>query len=118
MGMFNDFLENTKVVVEKVSEKASDAYDIAKLNCTKSHLSADINKCFKELGNKYYILAKSSKLDEADFSKELQKLDELHAQLENIEKQIDDVKKLKRCTVCGKAQSGDKPFCADCGAKI
>ncbi len=118
MGMFNDFLENTKVVVEKISDKAADAYDITKLNCTKSHLSSDIDKVYKALGNKYYILSKSSKLAEADFSKELEKLDELHAQLENIEKQIDDVKKLKRCPVCGKAQSNDKPFCADCGAKI
>ncbi len=118
MGMFNDFLENTKVVVEKISEKTSDAYDIAKLNCTKSHLSCDIDKVYKALGNKYYLLSKSSRLDEADFSKELLKLDDLHAQLENIKKQIDDAKNLRRCPVCGKAQSNDKPFCADCGAKI
>lgn len=118
MGMFNDILENAKAVVQKFGEKANDVYDITKLNAVKSRINCDIEKNYKSLGNKYYILAKSSQLDTADFSKELTSLDELHTQLDTIVKQINDLKNLKRCPVCGKAQNGDKPFCADCGSKL
>ena len=118
MGMFNDLLENTKAVVQKFGEKANDVDDITKLNAVKTRINCDIEKSYKALGNKYYILSKSSQLDTADFSKEISALDELHAQKETIIKQIDDIKKQKRCPVCGKAQSGDKPFCADCGSKL
>ncbi len=118
MGMLNDFLENAKNCVYKVSEKASDTYDIAKLNCTKSRIKSDIDKCYKAVGNKYYICVKNDRLDKADFSAEISKIDELHTQLENIQQQINFAKNLKRCPVCGKAQNGDKPFCADCGSKL
>lgn len=118
MGMFNDLLENAKAVVQKFGEKANDVYDITKLNAVKSRIGCDIDKGYKALGNKYYSLAKGSQLDTADFSKELSSLDELHAQYDTIVKQIEDLKNLKRCPVCGKAQSSDKPFCADCGSKL
>ena len=118
MGMFNDLLENAKAVVQKFGEKANDVYDITKLNSIKSRINCDIEKSYKALGNKYYILAKSEQLETADFSKEISALEELHAQRDTIANQIDDLKKLKRCPVCSKPQSGDKPFCADCGAKL
>ena len=115
---FKNFLENAKSVAQKFGEKANDVYDITKLNAIKSRINCDIEKSYKALGNKYYILSKNSQLETADFSKEISALEELHAQRDTIAKQIDDLKKLKRCPVCGKAQSGEKPFCADCGAKL
>ncbi len=118
MGLFNDFLENAKAVVLKFGEKANDVYDITKLNAIKSRISCDMDKTYKALGNKYYILSKNEKLEGADFSSELSTLDELHTQYDTIVNQIENLKKMKRCPVCGKAQSGDKPFCADCGSKL
>lgn len=118
MGMFNDILENTKTVVQKFGEKANDVYDIAKLKAVKSRISNDIDKIYKSIGNKYYILYKGEKLENADFSGELTALDELHDQYDTIVKQINDLKNLKRCPVCGKTQNSDKPYCADCGAKL
>lgn len=118
MGMFNDLLENAKAIVLKFGEKANDVYDITKLNAVKTRISSDIDKAYKALGNKYYILSKGEKLEGSDFSSELSTLDELHTQYDTIVNQIDDLKKMKRCPVCGKAQSGEKPFCADCGSKL
>ncbi len=118
MGMFNDFLDNAKAVVQKVGEKANDVYDISKLSAVKCRLSNDINKNLTALGKKYYTLAKDSKLDTADFSEQIAALDDLYAQYDIIVKQIENLKNLKRCPVCGKAQGSDKPFCADCGAKL
>lgn len=118
MGMFNDFIDNAKAVAQKVGEKTSDAYDITKLSAVKCRISNDINKNLKALGKQYYTLYKDNKLDTAVFSKQIAVLDDLYAQYDTIVKQIDDIKNLKRCPVCGKAQDTDKPFCADCGAKL
>ena len=118
MGMFNDFLDNAKAVVQKMGEKANDVYDISKLSTVKCRLSSDINKSLTALGKKYYTLAKDSKLDTADFREQIATLDDLYAQHDTIVKQIENLKNLKRCPVCGKAQDSDKPFCADCGAKL
>lgn len=118
MGMFNDFLDNAKAVVQKVGEKANDVYDISKLSTVKCRINGDINKNLTALGKQYYTLAKDSKLDTADFSQQIATLDDLYAQHDTIVKQIENLKNLKRCPVCGKAQSNDKPFCADCGAKL
>lgn len=118
MGMFNDLLENSKAIAQKFGEKANDVYDITKLNAHKSRINSDIEKAYKALGNKYYLLAKGEKIDSADFSTEIANIDELISQRDNLLKQIEDIKNLKRCPVCGKAQSNDKPFCADCGTKL
>ncbi|MBR2715273.1 MAG: hypothetical protein IKB73_03595 [Ruminococcus sp.] len=118
MGMINDFIENAKVVVQKFGEKANDTYDIAKLKSVKCRINNDIEKKYKALGNKYYILSKENKLEDADFKAEITALDELYAQYDSIVKQIDNVKNMKRCPVCSKLQSGDKPFCAYCGSKL
>ncbi len=118
MGMFNDFLENAKAVAVKFGEKANDIYDVTKLKAVKTRIGNDIDKNYKILGNKYYLLHKGGNLENADFSNELATLDELHDQYNTIVKQINDINNLKRCPVCSKAQSGDKPFCADCGAKL
>lgn len=118
MGMFNDILENAKEVFLKFGEKANDVYDVTKLGALKSRIGSDIDKEHKKLGKEYYQLHKSGKLDTADFSDLLSSLDELHTQYDTIVKQIEDIKSLKRCPVCGRAQEGNKPFCADCGSKL
>ncbi len=118
MGMINDIIENAKEVFLKFGEKANDAYDVTKLNALKSRIGSDIDKAYKKLGEEYYQVCKSEKLDTADFSALLSTLDELHAQYDTIVKQIEDIKNLKRCPVCGRAQENVKPFCADCGAKL
>ncbi len=118
MGMFNDVLENAKDAFFKFGEKANDVYDITKLSALKNRISSDIDKEYKKLGKEYYKLSKSDNFNTADFSSFLSTLDELHAQYDTIVKQIEDIKSLKRCPVCGKAQEKDKPFCADCGSKL
>lgn len=118
MGLFNDILENAKAVMTDFGEKANDVYDVTKLNALKCRIKSDIDKAHKALGERYYTLAKDSKLDTADLSAEIKVLDELYAQYDAVKKQIDDIKKLKRCKVCGNTQTTDKPFCADCGAKL
>ncbi len=118
MGIFNDILENAKEVFLKFGDKANDVYDVTKLNALKVRISSDIDKEYKKLGNEYYQLHKREELNTADFSETLSSLDELHNQYDTIVKQIEDIKNLKRCPVCGKAQENDKPFCADCGSKL
>lgn len=118
MGMLNDILTNARVAVNKVGEKTNDAYDIAKLNALKGRIKNDAHKAYKALGRKYYALYKKGELDGADFSKELDELDELHAQHDNICDQIEAAKSLKRCPVCNSKQNNENTFCADCGAQF
>lgn len=118
MGLFNDILENAKAVMVDFGEKANDVYDVTKLNALKCRIKSDIDKAQKALGETYYTLAKESKLDTADLSEQINAIDELYVQFDAVTKQIDDIKKLKRCKVCGNTQAHDKPFCADCGAKL
>lgn len=118
MGMLNDILVNTKVVVNKVSEKANDVYDIAKLNALKVRIKNDAYKAYKSLGRKYYSLYKKGELMDADFSSELEELDDLHAQFDNVLNQIEEAKSVKCCPVCNSKQKKDNTFCAECGSEL
>lgn len=118
MGIFNDFLENAKAVVYKVGEKASDAYDITKLNTIKARHERDLAKQYKALGVKYYGAFKSNELEKTDFSKELSEIEDLIEQLDNTKKQIDNIKNMKRCPVCSKLIKADETYCSECGSKL
>lgn len=118
MGIFNDFLENAKAVAVKVSEKASDTYDITKLRALKSKIENDIKKHYKALGCKCYKLYKEDQLEASLIAEDISAIDELMEQRDNVIKQICDAKNLKRCPVCNKAQSNDNQYCCDCGTQI
>lgn len=118
MGMLNDIFVNAKVIVNKVGEKTNDVCDIAKLNALKGRIKKDAYNVYEELGRKYYSLYRKGDIELADFTEELEELDDLHAQYDNVLKQIEDAKNVKRCPVCNSKQNNDNTFCAECGAEF
>ncbi len=116
MTTFNDFLTNAKSAAKSAEQKISDCYDLTKLKITKSKVESEMNDKFKELGEKYYDMAKSG--EEADFSADIESIDELKEELNNIDIQIANAKNMKSCPVCSKLVDKDAKFCSSCGNKF
>ncbi len=117
MSVFNDVLENARIVAEKVGEKANCAYDVTKLNLAKNRIKAEIKSKYQLLGKCYY---ESSKEDAStvDCTELISQIDELYAQLKNILAQIDSMKNIRRCPVCHQPSNSQKPYCSSCGNKF
>lgn len=118
MGMISDILENAKNVVQKAGEKADGVCELSKLKITRKRIKSDVYKNYTVLGRKYYALAKKGEIEDADFSAELEVINDLHEQYENITQQIEDLKNKSCCDVCGEPLDSECNVCENCDNEL
>ncbi len=118
MGMISDILVNAKAKMQFASDKANDLCDVSKLKLLRKRIKSDVYKNYTALGRKYYAMSKKGEIDTADFSQELETIEDLHQQYENITQQIEDFKTKKRCAVCGCVQDADNTECEQCNSEM
>ncbi len=118
MGMISDIFVNAKTAVQKAGEKANEVCDVSKLKFSRKSIKADVYKNYTALGRKYYALAKKGELEDADFSAELDTINELHQMYEDITKEIEALSNKKRCKVCSASLDNDCDVCPECGNEM
>lgn len=111
MGMISDILVNAKSAVQKAHEKANGVCDVSKLKLTRKRIKSDVYKNYTALGRKYYALSKKGEIEYADFTQELEELNDLHEQYENISSQLEELKKKTEA----EENDGECDVCPECG---
>lgn len=86
MGFIDDVAVNVKSAAEVVGQKAEDIYDKSKLALTATEIKAEIRKKYTQLGKKVYELSKDGKTDLVGVEQELSEIENLHIQLDNVNK--------------------------------
>ena len=97
-----------------VSQKVTDATEIAKLRMDIRSREESVRKQYLEIGKQYYELHKD---DEEPLFEEISLIRETLEKIEELKVQIAENKGKKVCPGCGAANEADASYCSKCGAK-
>jgi len=118
MGILDDVVINAKSVAEAVGRKAGQLVDISKLRVAAAEVNAEITKRYQTLGQYVYESSRQTLAADPEAMGQMAELDELHAQLNAINKEMNEKQNKSVCPVCGKHCSNTDIFCSVCGAKL
>ena len=127
MGLFDNLLENSAKVADKVAKKTGEYIDKGKEKFNELSLENELSKAQKQLGALVYALHKSGESNDELVNQYIEEIAKIEAQLEAVRAEeeeegtvvidIDpeDVKEVKFCPTCGKNVDEDDAFCKYCG---
>lgn len=115
MEFFDKLGETLMTAGRDVSQKAKELSGAAKLNLDIKAKEDFVQKQYAEIGRQYYEAHKD------DASTEFEQFASIREALESIEqmkKDLLELKGAKACLQCGAKMSEDAAFCSECGASL
>ncbi|MBE6879091.1 MAG: zinc-ribbon domain-containing protein [Ruminococcaceae bacterium] len=131
MGLFDNLLENSAKVADKVAKVTGEYIDKGKGKLNELSLENELSKAHKQLGALVYALHKSGENNDELVNQYFEEIANIEKQLEEAKAQkeekeekevIDvepsDIKNIKYCHNCGKDVDSDDAFCKYCGTAV
>lgn len=118
MSFLDNVVNTTKNVAATAGKKTDGAIKTSKLKLKSSQLNSDIKNKYEKLGALVYEMSKTGEKDTEAFDAIIAELDAAKAELEDIEKQLDELRGRVTCPACGVKTDNDNAFCPKCGAKL
>ena len=118
MSFLDNVVNTTKNVAATAGKKTDGAIKTSKLKFKSSQLNSDIKNKNEKLGELVYEMSKTGEKDTEAFDALIAEIDTAKAELEEIEKQLDELRGRVTCPACGLKTDNDNSFCPKCGAKL
>ena len=118
MSFLDNVVNTTKNVAATAGKKTDEAIKTSKLKFKSSQLNNDIKNKNEKLGALVYEMSKSGEKDTEAFDALIAEIDTAKTELDEISKQLDELKGRVTCTACGFKTDNDNAFCPKCGAKL
>ena len=116
MAFFDEIGKKLSQTGQMAVQKTREMADVAKLNSNISDEEKKINNAYYQIGQMYVDLHNDD--FEPDFEVLITQLKESQNNVENLKKQIQDIKGVKRCTTCGAEIPNNSTFCSSCGSAV
>lgn len=118
----HEYLETAKktllTATRKVVKKSSEVYDVTKLSLKISSLEDEADKKYNEIGKLIYSNFKGFEISSEDVERLCAEIDVIKGNIDDISRQISELKNATICPECGAEVSKNSTFCAKCGEKI
>ena len=111
MNIFDNLLESSAKVADKVAKVTSECIDKGKDKINELSLENDLSKAQKQLGALVYALHKSGQSNEELVNQYIE-------DIEKIEKQLEEARKEQPETAAETVEAEETCFCHNCGAAI
>lgn len=100
----------------KVQQKTREIADSAKLSSTISEEEKKINRIYTEIGKRYYA---AHALDEVpEFPEQMSAISASRQKIKDCQDQLQKLRSVARCNVCGAEVPGSSAFCPSCGSPM
>ncbi len=124
-----DFLEKVKSTasiageaagrtLDTAGKKASDMWEITRLNLQISDLQHDINKNMQSIGQLVYSAHLDPNTDTDSVDDLLATVDKDQNAIQEINQRINELKQIKICAKCSQKLSRDDRYCRYCGTSM
>ncbi len=114
MDVISKISESLTEAGKDVSQKVKDMTGIARLNMDIRGKESYINRRFTAIGEQYYEMHKD---DVEPLFKEIDLINEAKEEILRMQKELAELKGMKRCSACGATTDQDSLFCPKCGTK-
>ncbi len=116
MAFFEDLGKKITQTSQEVMQKTKDFTDVAKLNSALSDEESRVNNIYCQIGQLYASLHGQD--NDVEFIELLTELNDANKKIENIKQEIQDIKGVKRCNICGAEIQKNSAFCSSCGSAV
>lgn len=118
----NEYVETAKKVITdtatKVAETSNNMYTTAKISLKISKLKAEVDECYRKMGEVVYANYKGKETDANDVELMCAQVDKIKERIEKLSAEIAEIKGLAVCANCGAEIMKDSVYCAKCGTEI
>ena len=130
MGLFDNLLENSAKMADKVVKVTGEYIDKGKEKINELSLENELSKAQKQLGALVYALHKTGESNDELVNQYIEEIAKIEKQLEEvrdedceeaevvIDIEPEDIKEVKYCRNCGKDVDDDDAFCKNCGTAV
>lgn len=115
MAFFDKISDTIANVSKDVTQKAKDVSGIAKLKLDIKSKEDFIKEQYIQIGKAYYKAHKGEDVAEKDL---FARIEEAKDAIADMELQILELKKARKCPKCGAEVAEAAEFCSGCGAKL
>ncbi|MBQ5960519.1 MAG: zinc-ribbon domain-containing protein [Firmicutes bacterium] len=116
MALFDKITDIFNSTSKELGKKAKDVISTVKLENEITGQESKIRESFLKIGEQYFEAFKDD--PDSPYAKIIAEVAEAKAKIADLRNQINDLKGLVKCPVCGEAVSADQAFCPKCGAKL
>lgn len=116
MALFDKLTDIFNSTGKEIGKKAKDVISTVKLEGEITGQETKIRDAFLKIGEQYFEAFKDD--PDSPYAKIIAEVTEAKAKIADLRNQINDLKGLVKCPVCGEAVSADQAFCPKCGAKL
>lgn len=123
MNFFDDFIEKSANVADKVAKVAGEYIDKGKDKIDEMNLRSELSKAQRQLGVLVYTMHKTGEHNEELFQQYIDDIDKIEKQIENLNAETEAAEEAKEvvikfCSNCGTQVSVDDSFCKNCGNSV
>lgn len=118
MGIFEEIYVKTKTALGIVSDKAGQLVGISKLKIVVAECEGERRREFENLGRTIYHAKKRGNIDSVDIESCVSEIDALGKKIEDVKREIDELKRKATCGVCKEKVDKDSYYCRACGARL
>ena len=115
MAFFDKLSETLTNASKDVSQKAKDLSGVAKLTMDIHTKEDQVQKMYAQIGELYF---EEHKNDETAAYEQMAQIKETLSVIEDMKKELSELKGVKICPRCGKEISKEDTYCKSCGAKL
>ena len=115
MAFFDKLSETLTNASKDVSQKAKDLSGVAKLTMDIHTKEDQVQKLYAQIGKLYFESHKDD--DRAEYA-QIAQIKEMLVVIEDMKKDLMELKGTKICPKCGKEIDSKDTFCKGCGAKL
>jgi ribosomal protein L40E len=118
MSFMNDWRSKIAKATKTISQTSGDLYKTTKLNLTMGTEEENLKKLYLEVGKKVHeIYAYGGSLGKF-FDEKYKEIKEVETKIDELKKQLEELRQTKICPACGKEADKVATFCPKCGASL
>lgn len=117
MGFVDELLDKAKYVAAKAGEKTNELVEVSRLKLACVGLSTNLEKQYQKLGHIVYDMVKSEENDEEAVFQCVDEIDQILAEMQEINGKIDEMKG-NICPTCKKVNPDGAVYCCFCGGTL
>lgn len=113
----SDIAKSISKGAEVTIKKSEDLFSISKLMLAISSEESNIKDIYSKIGEKIYKRYEKGKFNDKDFEDYFKDIEKSKKEIRELRREIDKVKKIKLCNICGAEMKKESKFCPECGGK-
>lgn len=118
MTTVEDVINKAKGLADAAGKKTEELVSLTKLKIESADTQKAISEQLEAIGRAVYAAYQRGEETREDLVESFRTLDALEEKAASILDKMDELRRTKRCSACGKNNAQDAVFCQNCGEKL